>query len=78
MAIYSALISKDNLTAEEIIKQCDGILSRCNGYRAVVEAVKPFAGNNSEEKRMLRPSAKRPSALATECLGDQVPWRPSA
>ena len=48
MAIYSALVRKDHVTAEEIIKQCDGVLSRCNGYRAVVKAVKTFAGFNSE------------------------------
>ena len=53
MAIYSALVSKDQVTAEEIIKQCDGVLSRCNGYMAVIDGVKSFAGNNTEEKMKL-------------------------
>ena len=48
MAVYALLVQKENVSIQEIIKHCDGVFSRCNGYRAVVEAVKSFTGNKYE------------------------------
>ena len=64
MAVYALLVQKENVSIQEIIKHCDGVFSRCNGYRAVVEAVKSFTGNNSEERKKLE--EKIPDILKTK------------
>jgi len=63
MSVYAFLVKQENVTLEDLIKHCDGVISRCNGYRAVVEAVKSFVGDNSLERKKLE--EKLPESLKT-------------
>ena len=50
MTMYSLLVQKETITMEDLIENLSGNLSRCNGYRAIIEAFKVFTLSPSREK----------------------------
>lgn len=50
MAMYAMLVQQENISMQDIIQKLSGNLSRCNGYRAVLEAFKVFTTQPSDER----------------------------
>ena len=62
VAAYALLVQNTYLKKEDIVKGLDGVFSRCNGYRAVVEALESFVGETGNERKNLE--EKLPTSLA--------------
>eukprot|EP00092_Neocalanus_flemingeri_P028691 GFUD01031152.1.p1 GENE.GFUD01031152.1~~GFUD01031152.1.p1 ORF type:complete len:1217 (+),score=283.27 GFUD01031152.1:87-3737(+) len=56
VAAYSLLVQAKTITIQDIVKNLDGVFSRCNGYRSVVEALQSFEGTTNTEREKLEGS----------------------
>jgi len=53
VAAYALLVQKESVTLQDIVQSIDGVFSRCNGYRSVVEALQSFVGTTNDERSKL-------------------------
>jgi len=51
MTMFSLLVQYENITMQDLVKNLSGNLSRCNGYRSVLEAFKVFTMKPSKERK---------------------------
>jgi len=63
VACFALLVQRKALTIQDIVNNLDGVFSRCNGYRSVVEALQSFEGPTNDEREKLE--AKFSEAMKT-------------
>eukprot|EP00092_Neocalanus_flemingeri_P025645 GFUD01027803.1.p1 GENE.GFUD01027803.1~~GFUD01027803.1.p1 ORF type:complete len:1247 (+),score=295.15 GFUD01027803.1:47-3787(+) len=59
MAMYALLVQYEDLSMEDLINGLCGNVSRCNGYRAVLEAFKVFTEEPSRERESFEKGLSR-------------------
>ena len=78
VAAYALMVQRETLTIQEIVKNLDGVFSRCNGYRSVVEALQFFEGStNNEKERLEEKFSEQMKVAPTYPLifkGNQTSW----
>ena len=52
MTMYSLLVQHEKLTMQDLVLNLGGNISRCNGYRSVLEAFKVFTESPSREREL--------------------------
>ena len=78
MAAYALLVQRDSITIQDIIEHLDGVFSRCNGYRSVVEALQHFEGSTNNEREKLEENIPDELKVApiypVEFIGHRTSW----
>ena len=78
MAMYALLVHQETITMHDLVKKLSGNLSRCNGYRAVLEAFKVFttqpSGERKEFEKDLPDDLKSDDTYPVTFKGEKTCW----